>query len=206
VGNRDAIGSHVRVEAGGVPRIRTNDGGSSFLGMNSKIMHFGLGQATAADKVIVTFPTGLKFEDRGLGLNQMLTFVEPVVTIGASRETVNINPGGTFQMTMSMENHSDQSQTHQRWIDFIKPDGTLKTVKSPTDVTLAAGQQASANVTFRTTPGTPPGIYSLVFRMGTHPDQIVHQDYVDVTIEAAYPLSRARAREAKRTRGTIVLH
>ena len=47
--NRMAIGTKVRVVAGGISQIRTVDGGSSYCSQMSPTLHFGLGSATAID-------------------------------------------------------------------------------------------------------------------------------------------------------------
>ena len=56
--NTAAIGARVRVVAGGVSQIRDVDGGSGFLSQGSLTVEFGLGAATAADSVIIDWPSG----------------------------------------------------------------------------------------------------------------------------------------------------
>ena len=58
--NKLAVGSQVRVTAGGRTQLRFVDGGNSFAGQGSMRLHFGLGAATTIDKVEVRWPTGEK--------------------------------------------------------------------------------------------------------------------------------------------------
>jgi enediyne biosynthesis protein E4 len=83
------LGSRVRVVAGGVSMIREIDGGSSHLSQNTLQAHFGLGAATAADSVIVTWLGGGQQVLVNQPANQLLTITEqerkglgwPVVTL-----------------------------------------------------------------------------------------------------------------------------
>lgn len=56
--NRDAIGAVVRYEAGGAHGARTVRSGSSFLSQSELPVTLGLGTAAAADRVVVTWPSG----------------------------------------------------------------------------------------------------------------------------------------------------
>ena len=63
--NRDAMGARLRVVAGGVSQIREIAGGGSYLSQSDLRANFGLGPATRADLVEVTWPSGAKqaFQD-----------------------------------------------------------------------------------------------------------------------------------------------
>jgi hypothetical protein len=56
--NWAALGSTVRVQAGGVTRLRHVQGGSGKGGQDSLYLHFGLAEAAAVDEIAVTFPGG----------------------------------------------------------------------------------------------------------------------------------------------------
>ena len=58
--NRDAIGSRVELFTAGsaTPRVRLLSAGNGFLAQGSKWVHFGLGDATEIDRVIVHWPGG----------------------------------------------------------------------------------------------------------------------------------------------------
>ena len=58
--NRDAIGATVKVQSGGKTYTRYNDGKSGYLSQSVMPLYFGLGDATTADRVEVTWPSGKK--------------------------------------------------------------------------------------------------------------------------------------------------
>ena len=70
------IGSRVEIVIGKIKMIREIDGGSSHLSQNSTIAHFGLGQATSVDSVIVTWNGGKKQILTNQKANNLLTIVE----------------------------------------------------------------------------------------------------------------------------------
>ena len=57
-GNRSAIGARVRVVAGSKTRTGRIRSGGSFLSQNDLRLHFGLGDAAAADRVEIRWPRG----------------------------------------------------------------------------------------------------------------------------------------------------
>jgi hypothetical protein len=57
---REALGAIVTVEAGGVRRAQVVSAGSSFLSSGSQSLYFGLGDANAAERVTVLWPSGKK--------------------------------------------------------------------------------------------------------------------------------------------------
>lgn len=74
---KHGIGSRVTVVAGGKRMIREIDGGgSSHLSQNSTIAHFGLGEATTVDSVIVTWSGGKQQVLTSQTTNQLLTITE----------------------------------------------------------------------------------------------------------------------------------
>jgi hypothetical protein len=73
---KHGIGSRVEVVAGHNRMIREIDGGSSHASQNSTIAHFGLGQASVVDSVIVTWLGGKKQILTAQGVNTLLTVVE----------------------------------------------------------------------------------------------------------------------------------
>jgi hypothetical protein len=74
--NRSAIGARVRLVAGQHAQMEEVRSGSSFLSQSDLRLHFGLGLATAADLLEVTWPSGLKESFRGVRANQLITLVE----------------------------------------------------------------------------------------------------------------------------------
>jgi hypothetical protein len=55
---RDALGTVVTVEAGGLQRSQVVTAGYSFLSSGSKSLFFGLGEARRADRVTIRWPSG----------------------------------------------------------------------------------------------------------------------------------------------------
>ena len=68
--NRDAIGARLELHLrGGGPhpvRIRTLHGGEGFLSQSSNWIHFGIGEATGIDKLVVRWPGGRPQEITGI--------------------------------------------------------------------------------------------------------------------------------------------
>jgi enediyne biosynthesis protein E4 len=56
--NRDAVGARVAVTAGGKTQVATRFGGGSYLSASDPRLSFGLGSATTADRVEITWPSG----------------------------------------------------------------------------------------------------------------------------------------------------
>ena len=73
----NGIGSRVKVVSGNNRMIREIDGGgSSHLSQNSTIAHFGLGDATQADSILVTWTGGRQQILLNQAANQLLTIEE----------------------------------------------------------------------------------------------------------------------------------
>jgi hypothetical protein len=56
--NRDAVGARAEVWAGGIRQLFEQGSGTSYLSTNSHVLEVGLGNASLADSVVVTWPTG----------------------------------------------------------------------------------------------------------------------------------------------------
>jgi hypothetical protein len=56
--NRDALGTRIRVTAGGISQIREIMGGGSYLSQSDLRANFGLGKNTVVQNVEVTWPSG----------------------------------------------------------------------------------------------------------------------------------------------------
>ena len=75
--NRNGIGARITVESGGRTQIREVSGGSSHMGQNMLGAHFGLGKATVADSVKITWPSGVEQTLTAVAANQRLRVTEP---------------------------------------------------------------------------------------------------------------------------------
>jgi hypothetical protein len=68
----------VRVDCGDVSQWRQIKGGSSYLSTNERHLHFGLGDATGAERVEILWPSGLRQELSEVAANQTRVLIEPV--------------------------------------------------------------------------------------------------------------------------------
>jgi hypothetical protein len=75
--NRSAIGARVRVVAGGGAQIGEVMSGSGYYSQNDLRLHFGLGKASTADLVEVSWPSGAKQSLKDVKANQILRVEEP---------------------------------------------------------------------------------------------------------------------------------
>jgi enediyne biosynthesis protein E4 len=90
--NRDGLGAHVRVTAGGATQTRYHDGKSGYMAQSSLPLYIGLGEATAVERIEVRWPSGAVQEvSEGLGINRLIEIVEPLAepepTSGAAADT-----------------------------------------------------------------------------------------------------------------------
>ena len=100
--NRDAIGARVKLYRDGVPGsdMRTLYAGSSFVSQSSKWVHFGLGQNTKIDKLVVQWPGGEEEVFTGLRANGRFRLkqgtgqarVEPRRTATLALRTSSLSP------------------------------------------------------------------------------------------------------------------
>ena len=74
--NALGVGAQVRVTAGGRTQLRFVDGGNGFAGQSSMRLHFGLGTATAIEKVEVRWPSGVKQTLTGVPVDKLTKIVE----------------------------------------------------------------------------------------------------------------------------------
>jgi hypothetical protein len=74
--NRDAIGAKVRVTAAGKSQIEELRSGTSYLSQNERVLHFGLGASTRAEKVEIRWPSGKTQALIDVAADQTLTVKE----------------------------------------------------------------------------------------------------------------------------------
>jgi hypothetical protein len=75
--NRDGIGAHLELLAGGRKLIAERFAGSSYLSQDDGRVHFGLGAATKADKLTIHWPSGQEQVLENPALDRVLTVEEP---------------------------------------------------------------------------------------------------------------------------------
>ena len=74
--NKDAYGSQIRIVVNGKSWLTEINGGSSHASQNSSISHFGLGEATTVDSLIVQFIGGKQTILTDISANQLLVVEE----------------------------------------------------------------------------------------------------------------------------------
>ena len=76
--NRDGLGALVALTAGGATQVRSHDGKSGYLAQSSMPLHFGLGDAEAIERIVVTWPSGtVQTVTEGLRIGGRVEIVEP---------------------------------------------------------------------------------------------------------------------------------
>lgn len=78
MGNRDAIGAQVSVEACGGSQIEVVRNGGSFLSVDDPRLHFGLGPCTKARRVRIRWPAGRVQVLEDVAVDRYLTVEEPL--------------------------------------------------------------------------------------------------------------------------------
>ena len=61
----------------GIARVREVSSGSSQMGQNMMMVHFGLGTTTMADSVTIKWPSGKERILTDVKVNQLITVTEP---------------------------------------------------------------------------------------------------------------------------------
>jgi hypothetical protein len=74
--NRDGIGARLKLSVGGRILVRDVKAGSSYLSQNDLRVHFGMGNATKADRLEIRWPSGVVDTIEGIEANQILTVRE----------------------------------------------------------------------------------------------------------------------------------
>jgi hypothetical protein len=83
--NRSAIGTRVKVTAGGRTQIDEVMSGSSYYSHSDVRLHFGLGRAAAVELVELAWPSGLKETVRDLPANHLITIEETKGAVSRKR-------------------------------------------------------------------------------------------------------------------------
>ena len=73
---RSAIGTRVRLTAGGITQTDEVRSGGSYLSQSEFGLHFGLGGARRVDRVEIRWPNGFTEEKAGLEANRIHKFKE----------------------------------------------------------------------------------------------------------------------------------
>lgn len=76
VSNRSAIGARIEVYNGGIRQIEEISAGSGYASQNALVQHFGLGQASTVDSVVIRWPSGLRENLGSLSASQRYNVLE----------------------------------------------------------------------------------------------------------------------------------
>ena len=68
--SRDGFGARVIVEVSGKRLVSESRGGEGFSAQNSRVLHFGLGEATSVDAINIRWPSGIEQRFESLAADQ----------------------------------------------------------------------------------------------------------------------------------------
>jgi hypothetical protein len=173
ISNRSAIGAIVNLKAvidgNSVWQMRKVVGQNGYCGQNLQV-HFGLGDATQIDSLVIQWPSGIIHKVDGININQYNEIVEDTNTVSVEWESdQSVNEFILFQNYPNPFNPS----TKIRW--QVPSDGfqTLKIydVIGNEVVTLVDGQKTAGSyeITWNAE-GLPSGIYFYSLTVGSFHD------------------------------------
>jgi len=84
--NKDGIGSRVLLTAGGITQLREQAGGFHYRAQNHDIIHFGLGNNTNIDQILIFWPSGIIQAMKNVEINQSLKIFEPTKSISPLKQ------------------------------------------------------------------------------------------------------------------------
>ena len=87
ISNRDGIGSSVQISTGDITQLREQANGMHHRSQNHQRIHFGLGQNSVIDSIVIFWPSGLVHEIKQVSADQILKIVEPSTPIPPKHQT-----------------------------------------------------------------------------------------------------------------------
>lgn len=103
VSNRDAIGARVEIYGDFGMQVREVRSGESFSPMSSLTVHFGLGQSTAVDEVIIKWPSGVITSIDSPEINTQHHLIEAECIVGPNEidyeGSLSICPGTSIELS-----------------------------------------------------------------------------------------------------------
>jgi len=79
--NRDGIGSKIIISTNNIKQIREQNGGMHHGSQNYQRIHFGLGNHSIAESILIFWPSGIIQEIKDTNSNQILKIVEPSIPL-----------------------------------------------------------------------------------------------------------------------------
>ena len=74
--NRDGIGAILRLEADGRKQLRVITAGDGYASQYSRVAHFGLGSAPGAERLEITWPSGVRQTLRDVAADRLIEIGE----------------------------------------------------------------------------------------------------------------------------------
>ncbi|MCH6255623.1 FG-GAP-like repeat-containing protein [Puniceicoccaceae bacterium K14] len=108
VSNRDGYGCIVKLTTSNSIQTNLYNPTNAYIGQREPYLHFGLGTATTADVIEITWPSGIVQTLTNIPSNQVLDIVEPFVEQFAP--TITTEPiGRTYEVGEKLELHAEAS-------------------------------------------------------------------------------------------------
>ncbi len=183
--NRDAVGSRIRVTAGGVTGTQEVFTGTGFESASERARTFGLGPAAEADHVHVSWLSGTEQHLYAVPGNLRLVLVEPSVSFGAvAVATPVIAPGGAFQASFPLLNADTTPRVAQ--FDLWARLGPYILPLHPVTTTVPGGGSTVLGVTIPIPGGfTPPpgGVPITLFALLSGGPGELDMRRIDITLQ-----------------------
>jgi hypothetical protein len=125
VSNRDGVGATISVHHGSEQQTQVVAAGSSYLSSNSRVLNFGLGEATLVDQVVVRWPSGLRQVVSNVSVNQTILVKET-----DERDPIAVAPDVMTKQGEAFTLNGSESSDNVRvasWTWTVNVNGTNKT-------------------------------------------------------------------------------
>ena len=87
ISNRDGIGTRVLTTIDEITQLREQNGGMHHRSQNHQRLHFGLGQNSIIDSIVIFWPSGIVHEINQIPSDQILKIKEPIIPIPPKQQT-----------------------------------------------------------------------------------------------------------------------
>ncbi len=161
ISNRSAIGARVKVKAtingNSVWQIREIHGVNGFRGLDDLRVHFGLGDATVVDSLIIIWPSGQTTSQTNVPVKQFLTITEDVPTdyLKAGFRVDKLSGYSPVVVKFNDISISNQSQPITSWSWDFNNDGTEDSdEQNPTFAFEASEDEIDFSITLTVSNGT----------------------------------------------------
>ena len=151
VSNRDGAGARVRFEVGADVLVREVNANTGYLSSSERAVHAGIAAAEAADRIAITWPSGIAQQLIQVPAAQRVTAVEPFVTIdSAAVLTDPVIAGADADVELTLRNHTGVPVGAASALRVIWPGGAADGVAGT--AVVGAGGTATVTVTVSVPP------------------------------------------------------